>query len=185
MWTILSELLIVLFDTRISILSREKVNMTRFFQFCREALCKLCNLSGIFTGKGASFGINRFIKWRWKMTDYAIDRLVASVKHATVNIIKYFSMGLYHVLLCIDFLFWNGEELVWFRATLANFLGLELHSDTTEMRLTHCWCTGECLFLNTQVSPYVELKSYVKTTTLHLLDTSWSRRPLPQPLLAD
>lgn len=42
MWTILSELLIVFFDTRIKILSREKLNMIRFFfQFSREALCQL------------------------------------------------------------------------------------------------------------------------------------------------
>lgn len=49
------------------------------------------------------------------MTDYAIDRLVASVKHATVNIIKYL------VWVCIMFYF----ALIFFFETGKNWSDLE------------------------------------------------------------
>ena len=57
MWKSLSEVLCVLFDRKINILSREELNMISILFNFPVKRCVSCSLSGIFAGKGLSFNI--------------------------------------------------------------------------------------------------------------------------------
>lgn len=139
MWTIPSERLIIFFDTRII---QRKLNTIGFFSISEKGLCQLQPPQWYLCWQRIQF-------WHLctiiQFNDYAIDRLVVSVKHAAVTCNIYFSTR-------------STSQPFSFRSVKGGIehIASDFEEDfgtgiaTYNLNLTHRWSTGESQFANTR-----------------------------------
>ena len=132
MWKSLSEVLCVLFDWKINILSREELNMVWILFNFPVKRCVSCSLSGIFAGKGLRFNIYVHDYKMKAESDWLCNRSACCLGKTRCS--KHYQMLQYAYVSCFTSQSFSCLEGI--TSDFDEFSKTNITSDRTEMRHT-------------------------------------------------